>query len=193
MVPVTNKYINFTNPETLSNYFIFPLEISSIIHKPKPFLASGPDIIQKKIPKTYNQILIHLTYICNTCSKIHHNPVEWKQAIDIPIRIPIRIPFKSSNGVDSYWLISVIDIYAKILETLIFKILNRHLTNNITRTIRFSEKNSVPNYRHHQNNIQLKYTYNNGIIGSAKSVRYHLESQTDIQIILFFELPSSFN
>lgn len=107
---LTNRYIDIFNTKTAPNYLISQWDVFFIIRKSKPFKAPESNGIQNNILKYIStKAIVEITYIYNTSIKLQYFPIERPE---------------------SYRHISLIDTMGKILERILFKHLNRLLTQN---------------------------------------------------------------
>lgn len=99
-------------------------EIARSLKNPK---SPGLDKVHNRLIKNLPPIgFLYLTLIINSCLHLSYFPLPWKHAKMIPIRKPGKPPQNPS----SYRPISLLSSLSKILERVILRRLNAHLTSN---------------------------------------------------------------
>lgn len=140
-------FLNFLSPEINESDLPTPKEIKSIILKLKNRKSPGIDkisnVLLKKIPM---KGIVFLMHIFRACFKLSYFPDEWKHAKVIPI----PKPGKDLSSSDNYRPISLLNSLSKVLEKILVKRINDHLsTHDILSDDQFGFRNG------HSTNHQL--------------------------------------
>lgn len=102
-------------------------ELNEIARRLKNPKAPGFDRVNNRLIKKLPPIgFVYLAIIINSCLSHAYFPEAWKHAKMIPIRKPGKPPQSPS----SYRPISLLSSLSKMLERVLLKRLNNHLTNN---------------------------------------------------------------
>lgn len=124
-VTMSNKSISYFQPTISESILPTPREISRLIRGLKNKKSPGDDsinnILLKQLPK---KAIIWIMHIFRACFKLSYFPTVWRRAKVIPI----PKPKKDSTLACNYRPISLLNSLSKILEKLILRRLNEHIS-----------------------------------------------------------------
>ena len=118
-------------PPLLLKLHITPTDIKNTILHSHNHKAPGPDdipnVVLKNLPR---KTITQLTYIINAIILLQHFPIQWRNAIVVPILKPGKNP----NNPDSYRPVSLVNSLSKVTERLLmFKMSRLGLCNKIPK------------------------------------------------------------
>ena len=123
---VTPNHANFTNDKRLSNLNFDINDITNIIHKLNPNKAHGHDGISiRMVQVSCDSIAKPLFLIFKHCFETSTFPMEWKKGNIVPVHKK-----GDKNLVSNYRPISLLPIFSKIFERIIFDTLYKYLEDN---------------------------------------------------------------
>lgn len=151
-------------------------EVHDLIKKLKNGKAPGPDLITTTYIKNYTFLGYELlTKIFNECLKNGHYPSQWKTARAIPVHKTGKDP----NDKKSYRPISLLTIFAKLID----KIINAKLTQHN------EDNNIIPD---NQFGFRRRHSTAHGLLFLYKNARAALDNKKSTGI-LSFDIEKAFD